>query len=887
MVKGLYIRNIEAVDALKFERGEREYIKAEWTGFIPHSLELLKLKQEKIEVLINKSLVRLNNKHLNSNDGELLKSRDLINVNFNCGYKYTFKKEIEEKIKYYKGKIKDEKLQIKTAEKYKNIIDELTTKLNSENVNIEEKESYKLTVDALREKIYREGFSDENGIKFVLYKRSGSKSRQGKVIFIREDLAREMLEWSRMYIDFKQEEEIDIVGLGAYSSLVSSSIEDTVIIKPNSILIVDDIESSWIQRSKFIYKDSNTNRLSVREEADGLLASTPTDGSCLLDKSYFERGIDFKLLRNHMFKSCAFRCDVQLFYKDYCKKEGIDYNSFKVKDMFGNKMLAKNVKVICTPSSLKALKFANFVYGETEKDMFEYWKDIVKKDKNVFGVCKHNKSSKHKFNDVEYNQMSYQMINSLPFTENELKKVCEFEINYVSSLKKDINVFKEYLIRNANNLNCNEAVVAVLNTSKDFEQTSFFREFRTQTIGKYVEKLKSGKIKNIGDYCTMIANPISYLKQSLGIYDHNSTELEGNEIYTKLFAFNKELVCFRNPHTSQANVYIARNKYNEDIEKYFGFGKNIVVVNAINNAICQILSGADFDSDNCLIYENETLVDVGKRCYSESLVCENKVLQDKVKYKLNLTNLAKVDNKLSESKRIIGRVVNLGQLAMSKFWDEKINNKDTTRLQEIIDICTILSGMAIDNAKKTYDIDIKREIDCITKELNIDKKPLFWKYVSSDKKLRSGEYRKDNLKEFKTSMDMLNNILTQSIKREENNKECLKITDVIFLEEFTKNNVNRKRKSKILEQIVELDNEIKHTLDNTTESEKEKKLNMLNVKVDKNLSKLKRANITKDTMYSILLELDSKKSSNYTKCKKRLFNILYQYNREQFLGLFK
>jgi hypothetical protein len=57
--------------------------------------------------------------------------------------------------------------------------------------------------------------------------------------------------------------------------------------------------------------------------------------SHLLDSRFFEDGIAMKLLRNHMFKSAAFNCNIQKFFVDNCP-EGIDYDDWKLSDMLGN-----------------------------------------------------------------------------------------------------------------------------------------------------------------------------------------------------------------------------------------------------------------------------------------------------------------------------------------------------------------------------------------------------------------------------------------------------------------------------------------------------------------------------------------------------------------------
>ena len=936
MNKGLYIRNIEGLDAYKLGCGEKTILTKNWTGYIPYSLELLKLIEVGVETYQEK-MVKVkdeNGKNIISfieKDGEKVpqfeyiikkailedftggknsKSLDIINVDFRCGYdnsdiviesdEYKCLKDLRDsenknklaltkQITSLKGKIKrakditelDRQLVVMLKMRDKKIIDISDIKIEMENLKT------KINVEELRNNLYENGFIDENGVKFILFKRSGSKSRQGKVMFIREDMAYVMLNWGRMNIDFPTDIKVDVVGIGAYSSLVSSSIEDTIIINPSNILIVNEIESAWTEDCKKVLKGADEHLEVIEGEME--LESCATDGSSLLDASCFEEGIDFKLLRNHMFKSCAFKSSIQLYYQDYCTANGLDYDTFTVTDIFGNVMLAKGVQLIITKNSLKAFKFSEFIADGTEKATYTYWKEIVARDNNIFGVCKHNHASKWSFDEVEYNQMSYQMLNSMPFTRTDLLKLTAWERDYVLQLKNDIEVFKAYLLLKAKSMNCNKAMVAVLNKSPKFENTETFRTFRAKTINKYMDKLKSGKIKNVGDYCTLVANPLSYLKMSVGAYSELDLELTGNQIYTKLFEDKKELVCFRNPHTSQSNVYIGLNTYNADIDKYFNFGRNIIAVNCINNSICQIMSGMDFDSDNCIVYDNETLVRVGKKCYGHYKVCENGIPKDDTKYILTNENLAEVDNKLSKSKFTIGRVTNIGQLAMSSYNDKKnsgATDDELKELQEIIDIMTILCGVSIDNAKKTYDIDIDAEIDHIVKKLDIDKKPLFWRYVSSDKRLNTEEGRADKLAEYKTPMDMLAKVLKVG---KADDKTDINLKDLLD-NTLNKDDANRKQINELKQDVTDLDTFIGQRMGNkTTENEKET-FKEIDWEIEKLEGKFSKKNIKASSIYAILLLLagegQEKKVAETREIGNRLINILYNKSHKTFLSVF-
>src|SRR5690606_22418388 len=130
----------------------------------------------------------------------------------------------------------------------------------------------------LREMFYTNGFTlsfvdkktgEITDIDYVVYKRSSSKSRVGQCLFIRKDLYNTMINWSRMYLPFKEEMKIDYPGLLASESLVGSAIEYTVKINPKNILIIDDVTSKFNQVCNVVKKDEVTGLLkSVQEEVE-------------------------------------------------------------------------------------------------------------------------------------------------------------------------------------------------------------------------------------------------------------------------------------------------------------------------------------------------------------------------------------------------------------------------------------------------------------------------------------------------------------------------------------------------------------------------------------------------------------------------------------------
>lgn len=137
----------------------------------------------------------------------------------------------------------------------------------------------------LRKELYENGFV-LNGVKYIRYKRTTAKSRKGHCLFIIEKLYKKMINWSRLNLHFEENEILDLPSLFAYESLPLSSIEDIIEIDPESILIIDDIESKFFKRCSVTRLNKETGLLQAKDEEIELFNNL-FDGQSLVDKSIF------------------------------------------------------------------------------------------------------------------------------------------------------------------------------------------------------------------------------------------------------------------------------------------------------------------------------------------------------------------------------------------------------------------------------------------------------------------------------------------------------------------------------------------------------------------------------------------------------------------------
>ena len=503
-------------------------------------------------------------------------TRDMICLDFNYGTR-----SYEEEIKTLTKRIKDTEtdcLKGKISEEEKN---QKIARLHMLLIVADEnKEKFvKVSKDQIRTEYYVNGVSicyqthnkrgeviREETIHYKMLYRTPGKAKKGSCMFINETLYEKARDFLRMGIELP-EENSPIVEIGAYSSLVTSTIVGKVQIKPEEILIIPDVDSFFETNVISVETDENKHCKAVPIEGYRL-KNTLFDGQALIDSSIFpEWGDGYVLLRHHMFKAAAFHSNIQLFMKDYF---GDDYETATVTDMFGNEVRVKDIRMITTENALKWSKFGV---------SFEYWSNKVRENDCQFGIVK--TAHKSKLGDVQ--RMSYQMINALEM--DIMPEVTKCSLDYIDQLKTDDEVFLDYLEKNKNFSNDYEVLVALVKHNPEFVRSEYFRERKWNIIQNYVLNFKTGKIIQEADNLVIVGSPYAMLLHAVGDdyrKDNTFVREEGTiQCYTERFGFGEYLAEFRNPFNSKNNLGYMHNVYDERLERYFNFGELIIAVNMI------------------------------------------------------------------------------------------------------------------------------------------------------------------------------------------------------------------------------------------------------------------------------------------------------------------
>lgn len=655
-------------------------------------------------------------------------TRDIVCLDFDFGSR-SYDEEFKRLTKLLEGDLTDE-----SRERIENALKKVESRkeLYSEKKRGEIRDLfYNEGVDITYKTKNKDGsLKKQQTIHYEMLFRTSAKAKLGQVIFINSKLYKKAYDWLTIGLGNKlPKDNAKIVEISAYAPLTTSTIVGTIHIPVEDILILKDQDSFFetiadvVRADEYVDNNGNTRKKCVVSREKTKVKNTLWDGMMLIECE--ERYLKLPkyvngmaLMRNHLFKACGVKTRIQKFFKDWCSENGYDYETHQVQDMFGNWHYLKDIKVITTNNAIKWLKFADLM-GGTPETSYEYWCDRIRADGCIWGIVK----TDHKSKLGNYQQLSYQMVNTLPCSKDDVKSIAQDSIDYVELIKSDNDEFEKFLRKYANEVNHYEMLADMYAHNNDFANSKWFREEKRKVISGYVHKLRKGKIFVEGDNLTVFGNPYALLLYSVGEdwKDDPTFQKEDGciQCYTPRFSSGEYLAAFRNPHNSPNNVCYMHNTYSKYFERYFAFSDNIMAVNCIETDVQDRCNGEDFDSDFNLVTNHSTIVKCAKKCYEEYPTIVNALKEEGKSYSNSKTDYAKMDNKFSGSQMGIGWSSNLAQLAMTYYWTELAKeNPDETKLKELYDnfvILSVLAQLIIDGCKRTYEIEGEEEIKRISK----------------------------------------------------------------------------------------------------------------------------------------------------------------------------
>lgn len=811
-------------------------------------------------------------------------TRDIICLEFNFG-----SRSYEEEIAHLKKVAIKARMEYKLAKSYgyksqivkkKNKRQKLSRLFKEANQN---KDKYqKHSKEEIRNIFYNDGVNVEyitrkkNGdvikreiIHYKMLYRSTGKAKKGSCMFICDRLYKKAIKFLYMGIKLPKKNS-PIVEVSAYAPLISSAIVGKIKINPKNILILKDIDR-YFETEVVAVKTDEFKQCYAEHVKKYKLKNTLFDGQALIDNSIFpEWGNGYILLRHHFCKMAAFNTNIQQFFKDYF---GDEYQSATVKDMFGNEHYVKDVELITTDNAMKWLKF---------DVSYEYWCEKVYENNCMFGIVKTAHESK--LGGVQ--RMSYQMVNCLD--ESIMENVVKESVDYINKLKQDDDEFLKYLEKNKNFSNDYEVLIALCKQNYDFTRSSYFRRRKEYIIKNYVLNMKSGKIIQNAENLVVVGSPYAMLLYAAtgnenSVDDDDTFFIEDGTIqcYTERFNSGEYLAFFRSPFNSQNNLSYLHNTYHKKLEKYFNLGRQCIAINMNGTDAQDRNNGMDMDSDSGYTTNQKDIVEHARKCYADSPTIVNLIPRDSKKYNKTMDDYALIDNNLANSQLDIGLSSNLAQIARTYSC-----NFNDVKYIDYVCILSVLAQVAIDNAKRRFDINLSDEIKRIQNDLNIKENlyPSFWSLIKKN-------FNKSNIND-KLSCPM-NYLYNLNLSEFHHSTSTLPMSH-FFVKYDMSNNIRTCRK---VEDLIS-----KYSISlydvNSSDSEKEDYL-LLRKDFDDLISDIQKVKISKnyiglfswmiDRAFMILpgsLRNQKSISSVLNKNKPLLLKVLYEINSANLLKCF-
>lgn len=358
---------------------------------------------------------------------------------------------------------------------------------------------------------------------------------------------------------------------------------------------------------------------------------------------------------------------------------------------------------------------------EQERLTWDWYREKLVENKEVFGVCKYEKTSK--FGDKQ--QLWYQVLGSLNLNEEQLWKIVEPQVNEVNLMKKYPAFFKNGLNTTAaksDNIGA-RMMKELLQVNEDVTKTTWYTNFRRSYLNSILDKLYEGKIQlDNSDFCVLVANPYEMLRASAG-EKIDSSILDGFQCYCNRYEDGEELYGFRSPHIAIGENALLQNTYRPEW-KWFNFTDRILIINLWGKGsfLSDIWQGSDQDSDVAFIGNEPIILEATKKTVNSGqyLIPINGLSPENDPKHYTNEEMATIDGKLAND--FIGKICNLARDLQCFYWHLHNTGSETNKskyLSQIYDdvcILAIASNIAIDSAKRRYKgVNLESEIREIRK----------------------------------------------------------------------------------------------------------------------------------------------------------------------------
>lgn len=576
-----------------------------------------------------------------------------------------------------------------------------------------------------------------NGKKYKRIIVSSSHSRTQKAMLVAENIWDKAMDILLCGINPDTEYKFmskwnSYIGLAATDS-IQVSMPNVVIVNDKELLMKAKVDvvrevDTWDEKGninrKFSVLRDKVKRISTNlfDGAGIVTAKKAEEWSNELNLDYIPASFQFRCIP--CLKGKLYTMPVEEFAREYKVSKIIDING-KEWDLFADK-----IDCILTKSQFKF----HDLYSSVEDWRKEFDKE-VHGYKRTFNISEYDVA----FSELEDTTvMAYQPLQTLSFSENGIKRLCNPTVKSYTAACKSVEGFLKFRGVCGDKDDDIEwsrfpSYYHAMYYNHSLFNDEFIRKKIKQDLKSAKERSYVGKITVKGNYQTLTPDLFALLQHIFGL--PITGLLKYNQIYSNYW--NHHLTgtpwvdIIRSPHIAMEHSPVQVITSGE-MEKWFAYQKTGIIIGVFGNTIALKANSADFDGDHVLTVDNPIICEAALEQFSNTIYHEKieyPYMGGKKKEKIIVSDMDEIiECDYKGYKNNIGNVIN----PISILW----SLGSSREVQDFIKVMSIVGSITIDYAKHGQEANIPKEI---LKLLNKHQKPYFMKYLRSGRKKRSQE----------------------------------------------------------------------------------------------------------------------------------------------------
>jgi hypothetical protein len=606
-----------------------------------------------------------------------------------------------------------------------------------------------------------------NGKKFKRIFCNSGQNRQKKVLFVAAELYDKVFEIGMCGIDPHDPSKVKpACKWNAYLGL--SCTDSTPVSAPNIVIIKDyhkkvsdtfDVVTGRINENDQ-YELSTKVQHNVKKEIDIL----PFDGCGLVDVDKArewqnELGLDYlpaswQVRMAPATKGNLYVFDIKGFAQEYGKRKITDRWN-RVWDLFDDK-----IDCILTESMVKfAGLYNSFSEWETafNTDLYGYHR--------TFGISHYSipyrGTQKSPKGVKDHCVISYQPLQSLQFTDDQIKSLCAPTVRAVRKAHTDIDSFIKW--RNLDDEDQTDdhvpPVLMALKYNHALANDEYVRDCIKKELTNF-RRINCIRIRVDGSYQTLEPDLFGLAQRSFGL--EPTGLLKAREVYNKYFVDKKikEIDLIRFPHIAcehcPAKVVDESGENWEKIKKWFKYQDTGYITSMYDTFLLR-MNSADLDGDCIFGISSPEIVQTAKKQEANTILFNSD--------QSNENQQVQADNYLAMAKSdVVGFRNDIGTTVnnTSKLWNMITpENPNNGKIMDYIKVMSVIDSLTIDFVKTGVKAIVPKEIKRVLKD---SKNPWFFQFRSY-KEYGAEQTAQENIKDFDSETRSLHDNSTSNMHR--------------------------------------------------------------------------------------------------------------------------